>query len=83
MTVRYWASLRAAAGRSEDVVEARTLADALASARVLHPARPRFAAVLAVCSVVVDGTPAGHRDHAAIGLGEDSVVELLPPFAGG
>lgn len=83
MTLRYWASLRAAAGRTEDVVPASTLADALAAARLAHATSPRFATVLAVCSVVVDGTPVGLRDHAGVALGEGSVVELLPPFAGG
>lgn len=83
MTLRYWASLRAAAGRSEDVLDAATVADALAAARAAHAASPRFGAVLDVCSVVVDGTPAGRRDRGEIRLVEGSVVELLPPFAGG
>lgn len=83
MTVRYWASLRAAAGRSEDVVTASTLADALAAVRLEHASSPRFEAVLTVCSAVVDGSPAGRRDHATVLLADGSVVELLPPFAGG
>lgn len=83
MTLRYWASLRAAAGRTEEVVDGATVEDALALARHLHTAQPRFAAVLDLCSVVVDGNPAGRRDHAAIPLHDGSVVELLPPFAGG
>jgi molybdopterin synthase sulfur carrier subunit len=83
VTVRYWASLRSAAGRNEDVVEATTLADALAAARIAHAASARFGAVLDVCAIVVDGTPAGRRDRAQIALADGSVVELLPPFAGG
>ncbi len=83
VTLRYWASLRAAAGRAEEVLDAPTLADALASARRLNHARPQFSAVLDVCSVVVDGNPVGRRDHAGITLENGSVVELLPPFAGG
>jgi sulfur-carrier protein len=83
VTLRYWASLRAAAGTAEEVVDAVTLADALASARRLHGGNPRFAVVLGICSMIVDGTPVGGRDHAAITLGDGSVVELLPPFAGG
>ncbi|MGH8825035.1 MAG: MoaD/ThiS family protein [Jiangellaceae bacterium] len=83
MTLRYWASLRAAAGSTEESVEADTLADALAAARARHADAPRFAAVLSVCSAVVDGAPAGLRDQAQIGLTDGSVVELLPPFAGG
>jgi sulfur-carrier protein len=83
VTLRYWASLRAAAGMAEEVLDAATLADALASARRLHQAQHRFSAVLDMCSVVVDGNPAGRRDHTTIALDDGSVVELLPPFAGG
>jgi len=83
VTLRYWASLRAAAGLTEESVDAETLAGALAEARVRHSDAPRFAAVLSVCSAIVDGAPAGRRDQANIGLVEGSVVELLPPFAGG
>jgi sulfur-carrier protein len=83
VTLRYWASLRAAAGRTEEVVDADTVGLALDKARRLHGAQPRFAAVLAICSVVVDGSPAGRRDHSTIPLRDGAVVELLPPFAGG
>lgn len=83
VTLRYWAALRAAAGMSEQAVDADTLAAALDSARARHAAGSRFAAVLGICAVVVDGTPAGTRDHASIPLHDGSVVELLPPFAGG
>ena len=44
VTVRYWASARAAAGVESDVLPARegtTLADVLAAARSLHVDRPR------------------------------------------
>jgi molybdopterin converting factor small subunit len=83
VTLRYWASLRAAAGLTEETVEADTLDVALARARALHADAPRFTTVLAVCSAVVDGAPVGRRDHAELELSEGSVVELLPPFAGG
>jgi molybdopterin converting factor small subunit len=83
VTLRYWASLRAAAGLTEESVQADTLAAALAQARARHADAPRFAAVLSVCSAVVDGAPAGLRDQAELVLTEGSVVELLPPFAGG
>lgn len=83
VTVRYWASLRSAAGCNEDVVEANTLADALTAARTAHAASARFGAVLDVCAIVVDGTPAGRRDRTQVALADGSVVELLPPFAGG
>jgi sulfur-carrier protein len=83
VTLRYWASLRAAAGKTDEVVDAVTLAGALETARRRNAAQPRFAAVLDMCSVIVDGSPTGRRDRAAITLEDGSVVELLPPFAGG
>lgn len=83
VTLRYWAAIRAAAGIPEEVVDAATLAEALAAARSAHRESPRFAAVLDICAVVVDGTPAGSRDPAAIVLHDGSAIELLPPFAGG
>lgn len=83
VTLRYWASLRAAAGLTEETVAAGTLAAALAEARARHTDSPRFEAVLGICSVIVDGTPVGQRDHRDVLVGDGSVVELLPPFAGG
>lgn len=83
VTVRYWAALRAAAGTTEEIVEAESLAQALDAARELHGADSRFTAVLDICAVVVDGTPAGSRDRAEILVRDGSVIELLPPFAGG
>lgn len=81
MIVRYFAAAKAAAGAGEDVLRAATLAQALDAARAGRDAR--FAAVLERCSFVVDGAPVGVRDHATVALSEDSVVECLPPFAGG
>ena len=83
VTVRYWASLRAAAGLKEETVAGGTLAAVLAEARARHPDSPRFAAILSICSAIVDGTPVGRRDHRDVLVGDGSVVELLPPFAGG
>lgn len=80
-TVRYFAAIKAAAGTGEERVDAATLAGAMADARLRHG--DRFSAVLARCSFVVDGDPVGLRDHSAIALGPDAVVEVLPPFAGG
>jgi molybdopterin converting factor small subunit len=81
VTVRYWASARAAAGVAEEQLRAATLADLLAA---LHAAgRPRLDAVLAVASLVVDERPVGRRDPAAVRLADGATVEVLPPFAGG
>ncbi|HSK55839.1 MAG TPA: MoaD/ThiS family protein [Jiangellales bacterium] len=81
--VRYWASAREAAGTAEERVDGSTLADVLDAVRHRHADRERFAEVLGVCSVLVDGEPAGGRDPAAVAVAEGSEVDLLPPFAGG
>jgi molybdopterin converting factor small subunit len=79
--LRYWAGAQAAAGVREQVVEAATLAEALDAARGIGD--EHFSRVLSVCSYVVDEQPVGLTRHAEVRLGPDSVVEVLPPFAGG
>ena len=85
VTVRYWAGARAAAGTAEDVfeVDAAVSLSALV-ARVLerHPG-DRMARTVAVCSVLVGDQPVGSRDPESVLVPPGSVVELLPPFAGG
>lgn len=77
VTVRYWAGARAAAGVESDVVPGcRTVAEAVAAVDALHPG---LAAVTAVSTLLLDGR-ATHRDHD---LPDGSVLEVLPPFAGG
>ncbi|MDR3082399.1 MAG: MoaD/ThiS family protein [Streptomyces sp.] len=80
-TIRYWAAAKAEAGTAQEPYRATTLAQALEQARSRHS--DRFARLLGHCSFLVDGTPAGRRDHAAIPLAEGGTVEVLPPFAGG
>jgi sulfur-carrier protein len=82
-TIRYWAAAKAEAGTAEEPYRAATLAEALDQARARRKDRPRFAKVLGHCSFLVDGTPVGTRDHAAVALPEGGTVEVLPPFAGG
>lgn len=79
--IRYFAAVKAAAGTGEDRVRAETLAEALSAVRGLHDAR--FTDVLARCSYVVDGDPVGGRPHENVLVQPGSVVECLPPFAGG
>jgi sulfur-carrier protein len=85
VTVRYWAGARAAAGTPEDhfAVEAEVTLAALV-ARVLerHP-DDRMARTVAVCSVLVGDQPVRSQDPATVLVAPGSVVELLPPFAGG
>jgi sulfur-carrier protein len=98
VTLRYWAAAKEAAGIAEEAVSAGTLAEALAAAsgdgdaagsagrdqrdeRTERNARLR--AILVRSSFLVDGTPVGTRAPEAVPLGDGSVVEVLPPFAGG
>lgn len=75
--VRYWAAARAAAGTAEEQHEAAVLGDVLTAAGDLHGDELRR--VLARCSFLVDGLHAVPTTP----LAEGSVVEVLPPFAGG
>ncbi len=96
--VRYWAAARAAAGVDSETVpvESGVIEGApteLGTGAGSGPARgtvgavldaavsrhPDLAPVLAVASILVDGRA---RSRGAV-LGEASVVEILPPFAGG
>ena len=77
VTLRYWAGARQATGVDSDTLHGcATVGDALVEATRLHPA---LAPVAAVSSLLLDGRPA-HRDAA---LPQGSVLEVLPPFAGG
>ena len=80
-TLRYFAAAKEAAGVPEEQVVAATLAEALEAARAAHG--ERFATVLGRCSFVVDADPVGGRDHTRVAVRPDSVVDVLPPFAGG
>lgn len=83
--VRYWAGARAAAGTPEDTfhVDGELSLSALV-ARVLqrHPDE-RMARTVAVCSVLVGDRPVRSQDPDTVLVTPGSVVELLPPFAGG
>ena len=83
VTVRYWASARAAAGRVQDTVPAATVAAALAAVRELHAGEPRFGRILGISSVLVGDRPLGTTDPATVSVTTGDVVEILPPFAGG
>jgi molybdopterin converting factor small subunit len=83
VTVRYWAAARAAAGRAEDQFDASTVAGALDQARRTHADNPRFAAVVAVSSLLLGDQPIGSRDPETVPVADGDVIEVLPPFAGG
>ena len=85
VTVRYWASARAAAGVATDDLTVDgpvTLAELRDRAVALHPGT-RLEAVLGVCSVLVGDRPVATRDPATVMVGPGETVEFLPPFAGG
>jgi molybdopterin converting factor small subunit len=83
VTIRYWAAAKDAAGTSEEVVEAETLAGALAEALACRPGNDRLRQVMARSSFLVNALPT-HRDaHEATVLEDGSTIEVLPPFAGG
>ena len=85
VTVRYWASARAAAGVASDDLDVSgpvTLADLRERAVALHPGT-RLEAVLGVCSVLIGDRPVGTQDPEAVEVRPGETVEFLPPFAGG
>ncbi len=85
VTLRYWASARAAAGtdfEALDVAGPVSLADLVARVRDAHDSR-RFSDVLACCSVMVGDRPVTTDDPATVIVQPGATVEFLPPFAGG
>jgi hypothetical protein len=85
ITVRYWASARAAAGVETDALAVTgplTLADVVRRAAGLH-AGTRLPGVLEACSVLVGDEPVTSRDPNEVMVRPGQIVEFLPPFAGG
>lgn len=81
-TVRYWAAAKDAAGTGEETVEADTLQEVVDT--VCHDrADDHFQRVLGVSSILVNEKPVGARSHSDVVITEGSVIEVLPPFAGG
>ena len=79
VTIRYWASARAAAGCDSERFAGRHVGDVLAAAAAAHTG---LAAVLAVSTILLDGRPVTAADPleaSPAGI----VLEVLPPFAGG
>ena len=59
-----------------------SLADLVARVLDRHP-DDRMARTVAVCSVLLGDQPVRSQDPGAVVVRPGSVVELLPPFAGG
>ena len=78
VTVRYFAGARAASGVDTETRSAASLDELLGQIVAAHG--ERLERVLTACSFLVDGAQARDRAHA---LSPGSVVDVLPPFAGG
>jgi sulfur-carrier protein len=78
VTVRYWAAARAAAGRHEESVAPGSLEEIVERCGSRHG--ERLAKVLAYCAFLVDGAPVR---VGTTSIPPGSVLEVLPPFAGG
>lgn len=86
VTLRYWASIRAAAGTDSDVFDvdgAVTLAELIHRAKTEHADSGRFADVLSCCSMMVGDRPVTTDDPESVKVESGDTVEFLPPFAGG
>lgn len=79
VTVRYFAAAEEAAGTAEHVLPRPTNATLQSVLAAAVRSRPGLAAVLGACSYLVDAVSARPSTPVAQG----SVVDVLPPFAGG
>ena len=77
-TVRYFAGARAAAGVDSETRVAATLDELVG--QIVDEHGTKLERVLTACSFLVDGTSTRDRTLA---LSPGSVVDVLPPFAGG
>jgi len=78
ITVRYFAGARAAAGVDTETRDAASLDELVGQVVAAHG--EKLERVLTACSFLVDGTSTRDR---ALQLSPGSVVDVLPPFAGG
>ncbi len=76
VTIRYWASARAAAGCDSERFVGHRVGDVLEAAAAAHTG---LGVVLRVCTVLLDG----RQVTASEPLSEGATIEVLPPFAGG
>jgi molybdopterin synthase sulfur carrier subunit len=78
VTVRYFAGARAAAGVDTETRDAGSLDELVG--QIVDAHGEKLERVLTACSFLVDGTTTRNR---ALQLSPGSVVDVLPPFAGG
>ena len=83
VTLRYWASARAAAGAEQEQIPVAGPVDLASLVARASAGRDRLAEVLATCSVLIGDLPVASADPATVTVAPGAVVEFLPPFAGG
>jgi sulfur-carrier protein len=83
VTIRYWAAAKDAAGTSEELVEADTLASVLTTVLAGRLADDRLRQVFARSSFLVNALPVRRDAHEETLLEDGATIEVLPPFAGG
>jgi molybdopterin synthase sulfur carrier subunit len=81
VSLHYWAGARAAAGVTDEEIQARSVAEALRFACDKR-SDPHFDRVIKASSMLIDGLTA-HSADLERRLTEPVNVEILPPFAGG
>lgn len=78
VTVRYFAGARAAAGLSEEQLDAGTVDELVVALSSAHGSA--LARILSMASFLVDGVSA---QDPAYRLVDGATIDVLPPFAGG
>jgi molybdopterin synthase sulfur carrier subunit len=76
VTIRYWASARAAAGCDSERFGGHDVGDVLEAAAAAHAG---LSVVLEVSTILLDGRAV----TASEVLSQGTILEVLPPFAGG
>ena len=76
VTMRYWASARAVAGCASESFTGHDVGEVLKAASAAHTG---LGAVLRVSTILRDGRPVTASEPVSAG----TILEVLPPFAGG
>jgi molybdopterin converting factor small subunit len=76
VTIRYFAAARSAAGESTATAQADSIKELVGT---VSADRPELARVLGICTFLLDG----ERVTLETRLRPGSLVDALPPFAGG
>lgn len=80
VTIRYWASARAAAGCESERFAGHHVGDVLEAAAAAHTG---LGVVLAVSTILLDGRPVTATEPLPAPASDGTILEVLPPFAGG